>query len=263
MINNKIDTKSLNRSFLSSETNHVAIDSLFEIEFIKECEREFLEMDESEFFRYSDRYFEYDKLSMNNLEKMPESLKKLFCYIHSDEFVRFVEEVTGIKSLIVDEKRWGGGLHMTKPGGYLSIHKDFNVLPDSYANDKQLLRCINLIGYLTDEDQSESDGHLELWNEGKETKIENSFNKWVLFDTRDRYHGHPYPFKGKKPRMSIASYYYIEQEVSEEKWSSTDYLKLPWMEESEEYAARRKERSNPKIRYGKIFEKISNTKPAI
>lgn len=262
MINKHIDRKELARSFKASETGHVAIESLFDSEFIKECEREFLQIDESEFFRYSDRQFEYDKYSMNSLDKMPESLKKLFSYIHSEEFVRFVEEVTGIESLIVDEQRWGGGLHMTKPGGYLSIHKDFNVLPDSYCDSKQLLRCINLIGYLTDEDQSQNDGQLELWGEGKIEKIENSFNRWVLFDTRERYHGHPYPFKGNKPRMSIASYYYIEQEVSEEKWSSTDYLKLPWMEESEEYAARRKERSNPKIRYGKIFEKISKTKPA-
>jgi len=182
MINKNIDRKDLARSFKSSETGHVAIESLFDSEFIKECEREFLQIDESEFFRYSDRQFEYDKYSMNSLDKMPESLKKLFSYIHSEEFVRFVEEVTGIESLIVDEKRWGGGLHMTKPGGYLSIHKDFNVLPDSYCDSKQLLRCINLIGYLTDEDQSQNDGQLELWGEGKIQKIENSFNRWVLFE---------------------------------------------------------------------------------
>lgn len=250
------ETKSLREAFEASGRRYVAIDGLFDESFIKECEAEFLRIDESEFFRYSDKYFEFDKHSMNDVERMPDSLKRLFSYIHSEEFIKFVEEVVGIDRLIVDEKRWGGGLHMTKPGGYLSIHKDFNVLPDSYANDRQLLRCINLIGYLTDEEQSDSDGQLEFWDGELREKVENRFNRWVLFDTRDCYHGHPYPFKGSKPRMSIASYYYIEQEVEEEKWSSTEYLKLPWMDDSEEYAARRIERSNPKIRYEKIFEKI-------
>lgn len=260
MIRKGIDTESLKRSFKESQNNYVRIDSLFEEDFIRQCEEDFLKLDESDFFRYSDKYFEFDKFSLSDVEKMPDSLNRLFSYIHSQEFIEFVEKATGIEGLRIDQKRWGGGLHMTKPGGYLSIHKDFNVLPDSYANDAQLLRCVNLIGYLTDEEQSENDGQLEFWKDGNQEnaeKVENSFNSWILFDTRDCYHGHPYPFKGKKPRMSIASYYYIEEKVEEEKWSSTDYLKLPWMEESEEYKNRRIERSNPKIRYEKIFNEIS------
>ena len=62
-------------------------------------------------------------------------------------------------------------MHKTKHGGYLSIHKDFNVLPDSYSNTKQLLRCINVIGYLTDEDQEFNNGSLEFWKDGKVTKL--------------------------------------------------------------------------------------------
>jgi len=172
----------ISNRFKSSDPKHVAIDGLFEESFIKECEREFLSIDESKFFRYSDPLFEYEKYSMNDIASMPECLSRLFSYIHSAEFIRFVERATGIEGLMIDEKRWGGGLHMTKPGGYLSIHKDFNVLPDSYANDKQLLRCVNLIGYLTDESQEKNDGHLEFWKGEEAQKVENSFNKWVLFD---------------------------------------------------------------------------------
>jgi hypothetical protein len=244
--------------YKSSDTNHVVIADLFDKEFIKKCEEEFLNIDESKFFRYSDPYFEYEKYSMNDMNNIPENLSKLFSYIHSLEFVKFVEKVTGIKGLIVDEKRWGGGLHMTKPGGYLSIHKDFNVLPDSYVNNRQMLRCVNLIGYLTNEDQTENNGHLEFWKDGESQKVCNSFNNWVIFDTRDCYHGHPNPFSGEKPRMSIASYYYIEQEIDLEEWSSTEYLKLPWMEDSEEYSAKRIERSNPKIRYQNIYNQIES-----
>lgn len=141
---------------------------------------------------------------------------------------------------------------MTKKGGYLSVHKDFNVLPTSYSGDLQMLRCMNLIGYLNSEWKSGDGGELEFWDlQGTKSmvSVEPKFNRWVLFDTRENFHGHPYPYRGKSPRISIASYYYREQNVDESLWSSTKYLKLPWMEESEGYKKEREERSNYKSRY--------------
>jgi Rps23 Pro-64 3,4-dihydroxylase Tpa1-like proline 4-hydroxylase len=185
---------------------------------------------------------------------MPENLRKLFEYIHSSDFVKIISQISNIGDLIVDEKRWGGGLHKTKKDGYLSIHKDFNVLPDSYRDDKQLLRCINLIGYITDEEQKDNSGHLEFWNENKSiASIENKFNRWVIFDTRNNFHGHPYPFKGEKPRMSVASYYYKREVIESDVWSSTEYVKLPWMEDSEEYRQKIKDRADYKKRYKKLI----------
>jgi hypothetical protein len=85
--------------------------------------------------------------------------------------------------------------------------------------------------------------------------IEPKFNRWVLFDTRNNFHGHPYPYKGESPRISIASYYYIRTNVIEEEWTSTVYLKLPWMGESEEYASERKKRADHKLRYTNLLKK--------
>lgn len=255
MINPSLDIQKIKNEFLNSSPNYVVIEDLFDEEFIKDCENEFLLIDDSNFFKYSDPYFEFEKYAMNDLNKMPINLAKLFQFIHSDKFILFVESVTNFSKLFIDDKRWGGGLHKTKPGGYLSIHKDFNVLPQSYKSDKQLLRCVNLIGYLTDENQKENNGHLEFWSEEGKTlhKIENKFNTWILFDTRENFHGHPFPFQGEKSRMSIASYYYIQQEIDRNLWKSTDYMKLPWMEDSEEYRNKRIERSNPNVRYKNLL----------
>lgn len=252
-LNQNLNLEELKKNYIENSPNHVVLQDLFDSDFIKICEKEFLDLSDEDFFKYSDPYFEFEKYTLNNLDKMPENLKRLFIYIHSDEFVSFIQKITGLENLKVDEKRWGGGLHKTKHGGYLSIHKDFNVLPDSYLNTKQLLRCINVIGYLTDEDQEFNNGSLEFWKDGKITKLLNQFNSWVIFDTRNNFHGQPFPFKGKKPRMSIASYYYIEEKIDSQIWKSTDYLKLPWMEESTEYEKARAIRSNPKIRYSKIY----------
>jgi Rps23 Pro-64 3,4-dihydroxylase Tpa1-like proline 4-hydroxylase len=236
----------------SKGIRYLILDNLFDEEFIKKCEKEFLSISEDNFIKYSNPFFEFEKYTLNNSDKIPENLKILFDVIHSQNFVEQVSLVSGIENLKTDGKRWGGGLHMTKEGGYLSIHKDFNVLPTSYSGDLQMLRCMNLIGYLNSEWKSGDGGELEFWDlQGTKSmvSVEPKFNRWVLFDTRENFHGHPYPYKGKSPRISIASYYYKEQNVDESLWSSTKYLKLPWMEESEEYKEEREERSNYKSRY--------------
>jgi Rps23 Pro-64 3,4-dihydroxylase Tpa1-like proline 4-hydroxylase len=231
---------------------YVVLDNLFNEEFIKKCEREFLDIDEKDFIRYSNPLFEFEKYTLNNSERIPENLKILFDTIHSEEFVKTVSDISGIENLKTDGKRWGGGLHMTKEGGYLSVHKDFNILPTSYSEDFQMLRCMNLIGYLNSNWRKEDGGELEFWDskgESSKISIEPRFNRWVLFDTRENFHGHPYPYKGKSPRISIASYYYKEERIEESSWRSTQYLKLPWMEESNSYIKEREERSDYKKRY--------------
>jgi len=236
---------------------YVVIDGLFDPEFIKECQDEFLNIEESEFIRYSNPYFEFDKYTMNDTAKMPTKLEALFRYVHSEEFIDKVSEITGIEGLLVDEKRWGGGLHMTKKGGYLSVHKDFNILPTSYKDDLQMLRCINLIGYLNSNWKPGDGGELEFWDESGNhvaERIEPKFNRWVLFDTRNNYHGQPYPYQGESPRISIASYYYTRTKVIENEWMSTEYLKLPWMEESDDYINERKLRADHKLRYSNLLK---------
>lgn len=237
---------------------YVVLDDFFDPSYIRECEKEFLELDDSDFVRYTNPLFEFEKYALNSVEKMPEKLAGLFKYIHSDDFIKVVSEITEIKDLLVDENRWGGGLHMTKKTGYLAVHKDFNILPTTYNEDKQMLRCINLIGYMNSSWKESDGGELEFWDEtgtNPRVTIAPCFNRWVLFDTRNNYHGHPFPYKGETPRMSIASYYYIRTKTLEEEWMSTDYLKLPWMEETQEYSEERKRRADHKLRYQGLLKK--------
>ena len=258
MINQNTSIKEAKNNYTQETPKYVIIDDLFDQSFIKECQDEFLNIEESGFIRYSNPYFEFDKYTMNDTSKMPSKLESLFRYVHSEDFINIASEISGIDDLLVDEKRWGGGLHMTKKGGYLSVHKDFNVLPTSYSEDLQMLRCVNLIGYLNDNWKPGDGGELEFWDESGNNiveRIEPKFNRWVLFDTRNNYHGQPYPYKGDSPRISIASYYYIKTKVVEDECQSTVYLKLPWMEESDEYSRERINRANPKLRYTNLLKK--------
>ncbi len=253
---NPINIEQLKSQFINNNYKYIVIDGLFDESFIKKCESEFLNMSDSDFIRYSNKYFEYEKYALNSTDKMTENIRLLFDYVHSNEFIDIIYKITDFEKLFCDENRWGGGLHKTKKGGYLSIHKDFNILPTSYKNELQLERTFNLIGYISSDWFSNNNGSLEFWsNESGDdiTKVENKFNRWVLFDTRDCYHGHPHPFKGDN-RLSIASYYYTEKKTDSNLWSSTEYLKLPWMEESEEYIEMRKERADHKKRYKNLLD---------
>jgi len=235
--------------------NYIILDDLFDPEIVKKCSEDFLRIEDSNFVRYNNKFFEFEKYTLNKEELIPDSIRSIFEIIHSDEFVSEVSKVTGVEDLTIDPNRWGGGLHKTKKDGYLSIHKDFNVLPTTYKEDRQMLRCINIIGYISEDWKEGDGGELEFWDkEGKECilKIEPKFNRWVIFDTRDNFHGHPYPYRGESPRISIASYYYTRVNVEETEWMSTVYLRLPWMEETEEYKKMREERADSKIRYSNL-----------
>ena len=130
--------------------------------------------------------------------------------LNSFYFVDFLQKITGIKERIIpDPYFWGGGMHISKRGGYAKIHADYNIHPKM-----KLDRRINVLIYLNKDWKEEYGGYLELWNREMTEclqKISPSFNTVVIFNTNDyTYHGHPDPLLCPEnvTRNSIALYYY-------------------------------------------------------
>ena len=131
-------------------------------------------------------------------------------------FVRFLETLTGVDQLIPDPHLLGGGIHLTRQGGHLGIHADFNWHKAIAAH-----RRLNLLIYLTPEWRAEYGGELELWDTtGAQLvrRVEPKFNRAVVFSTRsDTFHGHPNPWTPADiHRQSIALYYYTTQRPADE-----------------------------------------------
>eukprot|EP00854_Cymbomonas_tetramitiformis_P027146 gene27146-33404_t len=82
----------------------------------------------------------------------------LFMLMRSPQFVKFLESLTGVKHLFPDPHYKGSGLHMTRPGGYLQVHADFNFLT-AYKIDRR----VNVFLYLNENWEDDWGGHLELW----------------------------------------------------------------------------------------------------
>ncbi len=161
---------------------------------------------------------------------MPWALQVLLFKLNSRPFLRFLEELSGIRGLIPDPYLEGGGLHRIERGGFLGIHADFNVL-----ERLRLDRRLNLLLYLNEDWQSEWGGALELWDADMRTcvrRVVPSLGRMVVFSTTDvSFHGHPHPLAcpPERARISIALYYYTagrpERERSEP--HSTLYKTLP------------------------------------
>jgi hypothetical protein len=142
------------------------------------------------------------------------SLQAIAEALCSDDFVKALGELTGIKHLIADSSMDGGGLHQTLRGGFLNVHTDFT----THHRNRNWRRRINVLLYLNDSWLSEWGGALELWDSDVTTKVsavEPIGNRMLVFTTSvGACHGHPDPLEcpPDAARRSMALYYFTDED---------------------------------------------------
>jgi hypothetical protein len=152
------------------------------------------------------------KASLRHEAALPPAIRRLIHELNSHTMVEFIEELSGIDSLISDPRLVGGGIHQTHKDGRLSVHIDY-----SHHPCYQLFRRINLILYLTPDWREEYGGDFELWDSTATIcrgKVLPVFNRCVIFSTSDTsYHGQPEPLRCPNDiqRNSVALYYYTNE----------------------------------------------------
>jgi hypothetical protein len=127
-------------------------------------------------------------------------------------FVGMVEEVTGLRALMPDPTHVLSGLHVSGPGSFQSIHRDFVRHPVT-----SFWHRANVLVYLNSSWSDEFGGELELWPFdmsacGKQVKPE--AGTVVIFETKhETLHGVPNPLRcpPARARLSLASYYYSKE----------------------------------------------------
>lgn len=136
----------------------------------------------------------------------------VFKELNSYEFVKWLEHITEIKDLIIDDKLFGGGLHQSIKGAFLNVHVDYNIHPETKKH-----RRVNVLVFMNKDWKEEYEGHLELWDlTGKKKLLEKflpSYNRCVIFETNEiSFHGHPKPLQTPDHinRKSLATYYYTD-----------------------------------------------------
>ena len=157
------------------------------------------------------------KMGSSDEAAFPEPLRRAIHDLNSGPFLRFLETVSGIESLLPDPHLVGGGIHLSRPGDHLGIHADFN-----WHEGLKAHRRLNLLIYLSPHWEPGYGGELELWDTTGTRRVrtvEPLFNRAVLFTTRsDTFHGHPNLWAAPEGvyRRSIALYYYTVERPADE-----------------------------------------------
>ena len=216
---------------------HIVIDDFISPPILETCLADFPptpDPDSQTFDRAQERY----KTSYNPDYLGPRA-RSFFYSLNSRPFLAFLENMTGIKGLAPDPYFLGGGFHETREGGHLSVHADFNLHPAL-----KMERRLNLLLYLNKDWREEYGGALELWDQEMKAcakRVTPEFNRCVVFSTNaTSFHGHPAPVAHpeKKPRRSIALYYYTATWDETARSRTTQFKKRPESTDAVDWAVK-------------------------
>jgi hypothetical protein len=139
--------------------------------------------------------------------------REILSNLQSADFVKFIEQLSGIENLINDPTHHWGGLHAMPRGGFSAIHRDFSQHPMTRLHHR-----VNVLIYLNTHWESSYGGELELWPADMSVcvqRITPVAGRMVIFETTsDTLHGVPDPVACPEDRMrlSLASYYYSKEQ---------------------------------------------------
>ncbi len=225
-----LDLEALAKAYRSAQPYpHIVLDGIFPESLLRSVAAEIHTSDETIEKSF---YGSFQKHRISNISALGPTSRRFIDELNAAPFLRFLEAVTGIDSLIPDPHLEGGGIHQIGPGGFLKVHTDFN-----WHRSLKLHRRINILVYLNENWQDDWNGHLELWDEKVSScgaRIAPVFNRMVIFSTTDEsYHGHPDPLTcpAEVRRNSVALYYYsAERPASETRFGTstmTNYRERP------------------------------------
>ena len=225
----------LQRQFLSARPfRHVVIDNFLTSEYCAALASEFPAFDDAS---ARNEHGQVGLKSVHpNLAQLGPSYVRFDQLLQTDEFLRFISEITSTPKLMYDPDYVGGGTHENRNGQDLDPHIDFNYHPRT-----SLHRRLNLILFLNSEWHPNWGGALELHRDpalpptqDEIAAIVPAFNRCVVFETTEHsWHGFRRivlpPGKEHISRRSIAVYFYTRERPATETEAShgTVYVQRP------------------------------------
>lgn len=139
----------------------------------------------------------------------------LVSYLHSTEFVTWLEETTNISGLLPDIHLHGAGYMRCGVGDSLKIHTDFN-----WNDTIKLNRILTLVIYLNEGWQKEWHGDIQFWDKENKKCVKSYFPNWgnaVICEYDELgFHGHPNPLNCPEGqyRDGFRLFYYTSNSVN-------------------------------------------------
>ena len=210
---NPIDVDAPRDSFASaSPFPFIAIDGFLRDDFLRAIMETYPSVEQAE--SLGDTFSavnESGKTQVTDAAAFAEPVAKLNEILSSAAWLDQLGRITGIGSLLPDEKLDGGGIHIMRAGAHLDVHVDFNI-----SLETQMHRRLNILVFLNERWDDDWGGKLELWDEKVKNRCHAFLpmaNRCVVFRTsHDSFHGVerircPDAFA----RRSFAAYYYTRE----------------------------------------------------
>ena len=141
---------------------------------------------------------------------------ELVALLHSTEWVRCLEEITGIRGLLPDIHLHGAGYMRCGKGDSLKIHTDFN-----WNDEIKLNRALTLVIYLNQNWKEEWNGDIQFWDKQNKECVKRYYPNWgncVVWEHDERgFHGHPNPLNcpDNEYRDGFRLFYYTSNSTNE------------------------------------------------
>lgn len=152
------------------------------------------------------------KRTCNDWNAFDAATYRVFSWLSSPDFVSMLAGAFDLAGLTADPGLHGGGWHVHERGGRLNPHLDYSIHPKI-----GLQRRLNIILYLNPIWKLEWGGQLGLWEQSPTGRkpgrlarlIEPQFNRAVLFETENSWHGLAQPVTAPPGvcRRSLAAYF--------------------------------------------------------
>lgn len=215
----------------ASPFRHVLIKDFLSTEFLKTIKSEFPEPKEKDMVsEFGDKSLKH---TVEGIRGLGPTFQRWDDTLKSGDFIKLIEEITGVKGLIFDPEYVGAGTHNNLHGQSLDLHIDFN-----YHATTRFHRRLNLIIYLCEEWDPSWGGCLELHKDAWDRDCTDVVsyppyeNHAVIFETNEHsWHGFEQiclpEDKRHLSRKSLTVYYYSEDRPDEETFSDHSTVYVP------------------------------------
>ena len=180
------------------------------------------------FTRKGSSMYEYNDTSITPVQD------ELVNVLHSSQFIKWLERVTGVKKLIPDPHLTGAGYMKNFKGDSLQVHTDFN-----WVDEIELHRAVSIIIYLNKDWEESWGGCLNFYdveNKNILSSIKPDWGNMLIWQYRNLvYHGYPDPMTcpEDQSRKGIRLFYY--QSKSKPDAENPPHRSLYWFNEEEGY----------------------------
>jgi len=185
-------------------TKYFYIDNLLPAKDVDEIYKEYLKKNDK--WIVSKGLFE-SKSTLKEIDTLGKIISSITDSFHSQEVIKVISDITGIKGLEADPSLYAGGLSRMSKGDFLSPHID-----NSHDQSRLRYRRLNLLYYVSPDWVSSNGGNLELWDKKVKTPhtIVSTFNRLVIMGTNDTAYHSVNKVQVDQPRCCVSNYYFSE-----------------------------------------------------